>query len=104
MVISNLDQLLEALAEETGDFVSERIGEVRKSLEEQVTTLERRVADLESRVPEYQGVYSAVETYRKGALVTWDGSMWIARATTNHQPGTTDSWQLCVKHGRDARC
>ncbi len=50
-----------------------------------------------------KGVYKSDESYVPGDVTTWDGSMWIAREATQDKPGTSDSWRLSVKRGRDGR-
>jgi hypothetical protein len=50
-------------------------------------------------------VWQRAVEYTKGSVVTWDGNMFVAVKDTQptDQPMTCDSWQLCVKAGRDAR-
>jgi len=74
---------------------------------ERLDTLERRIADLEARPTlRYLGVYAdSHHDYREGDVVTWSGSMWVARrsgplATPGSDPG---AWTLAVKRGKDAR-
>lgn len=50
-----------------------------------------------------RGVWKADRTYEIGDGVTWDGSYWIAQKATGEKPGTSDSWRLAVKRGRDGR-
>lgn len=80
----------------------------REFVAKQLAPLLERIAVLESKPSiEYQGVYEAGKAYGVGAAVTYEGSVWIARQVTAHQPGTAASgWQLAVKRGkagRDAR-
>ena len=52
----------------------------------------------------YVGVWQKAQTYRKGDVVTHDGSMWVSlKADNSDAPGKGDSWQLAVKAGKDAR-
>ncbi len=54
--------------------------------------------------PKYCDVWSErFGTYEEGFLVTFGGSVWIAKRDTTSKPGTDDSWQLCVKKGRDGK-
>jgi integrin beta 3 len=58
------------------------------------------------RVPAiiHRGIYKKDAKYEDGDLVTWGGSMWLAKSETEgKQPGTHASWQLVVKHGRDGK-
>lgn len=56
-------------------------------------------------VPYYRGVHSAETTYRKGSVVTWAGSSWIAKTDNPEgKPDTENSgWSLSTKRGRDAK-
>lgn len=50
-----------------------------------------------------RGVYRAETQYAKGDGATWDGSWWIAQTDTKDKPGTSTSWRLAVKRGRDGK-
>ena len=51
----------------------------------------------------YCGVWQPSAAYQRGNVVTYDGSAWHAtRAVAAERPGTSDGWQLMVKHGKDA--
>ena len=54
---------------------------------------------------EYKGVYEPGATYLKNALVTHEGSLWIARSNTGSAPGNPGGshWKMCVKRGRDGK-
>ena len=72
-----------------------------------IQTMAARLDKLEAR-PElkYFGVWSAGKTYAENSPVTHSGSLWIAKKTTAAYPGggaEPDSWQLCVKRGRDGK-
>lgn len=51
----------------------------------------------------HRGIYKAETQYEAGDVVTWDGSMWIAKTTTSGVPKQSEDWMLSVKHGRDGR-
>lgn len=52
----------------------------------------------------YKEVWKEGETYQKGHVVTWGGSMWIAKnADVTSKPATSSDWQLCVKRGTDGK-
>lgn len=53
--------------------------------------------------PLYRGVWKAEESYGAADMVTYSGSMFIARRETTARPETGDDWQLCVKRGRDGK-
>jgi len=55
-------------------------------------------------VPVYRGVFSAGETYERGDLVTWGGSMWHCEEAKGAKPDAPDGgWKLAVKRGRDGK-
>ena len=59
-----------------------------------------------SGLPIYRDVFVEGKAYAAGDLVTWGGSVWIAKAGTSEKPGVTSAsraWVLCVKKGRDGR-
>jgi hypothetical protein len=68
----------------------------------------RRVVKLEKELAEFtsgewhKGVWDDRQ-YKKGNVVTHQGSTWIARDDTSTKPGTDPAWQLIVKRGRDGR-
>jgi hypothetical protein len=79
-------------------FVAERIEQATKPLRE-------RIIELEKRGVNYCGVYQRAALYRRGDIVTVDGSMYVAIADVepNQAPGNGNNWQLCVKKGADGR-
>lgn len=50
----------------------------------------------------YRNVYKAGQFYTKGDTVTCAGSLWHCNEDTEDRPGTSKSWTLCTKKGRDA--
>jgi Collagen triple helix repeat (20 copies) len=62
-----------------------------------------RSFDFKAPVPVYRDVYEAEKQYQAGDVVTWAGSMWVAKSDTNEKPGTGSGWRLAVKSGRDGR-
>jgi hypothetical protein len=90
-----LSSLVRGMAVDTKAFVA-------KAIADALAPLEARIAALEAR--EYQGTWKAEQRYSKGAMVTFDGSVWVARsASMAVRPGTGPTWQLCVKRGRDGK-
>ena len=81
---------------------AERLGDV---LRPKFERLEQRIAALESRKSlNYRGVFRDGVEHQAGDIVTFDGSMWHCNAaTTDRSGGTSNSWTMCVKRGRDAR-
>ncbi len=50
----------------------------------------------------YKGVWKA-GAYKRGSVVTWAGSMFIANADTEAKPEESGDWRLAVKRGRDGK-
>jgi hypothetical protein len=72
-------------------------------LEKQIAKLQARIVELESGAMKYCGVHQPSIAYRRGSVVTYDGSAWSAtRDVSVERPGSGDGWQLMVKHGKDA--
>ena len=94
-----VDRKFDLMLETVGRWVGERIGEALKA---SVEPMRRRIQELENR--EFGGTWQAGRSYSKNAIVSHDGSGWIAlRANPEGRPGTEDSgWRLFVKKGRDA--
>ena len=68
-----------------------------------VVELGARVAALEATGVKYRGVWQAADEYRRGDMVTHDGSVFHCNADTRAKPGNgSTTWSLAVKHGRDA--
>jgi hypothetical protein len=66
-----------------------------------VAALEARLAAVEGHGIKYAGVWQRAQDYKRGDVVTHDGSAWVALAVeTRAQPGATDGWQLLVKGAR----
>lgn len=68
--------------------------------------LERRMAAVEATGIRYLGVYQRATEYRKGDVVTFAGSAWVAikAVTEGTVPGgDTAAWQLAVRAGKDGK-
>jgi hypothetical protein len=50
----------------------------------------------------YKGVWQAGE-YKRGATVTWGGSLWHCNKATDTKPGDSGDWTLAAKRGRDGK-
>src|SRR5690606_4393837 len=58
------------------------------------------------RTVQYRDIYQDGETYMRGDLVTFGGSLWIAvKDNPEGKPrdGKSADWRLAAKHGRDGR-
>jgi hypothetical protein len=63
-----------------------------------------RVKEFVWPVPRDGGVYRPGNLYRKGVMVTAQGSLWSAQEDTRERPGDgSKAWRLAVKRGRDGR-
>lgn len=52
----------------------------------------------------YEGIYRADQTYEADSVVTFGGSLWLAKAETNEKPGEgATAWRLIVKRGADGK-
>lgn len=49
----------------------------------------------------YRGVFNDGHTYERGDTVTWGGHLWHCNEETRDKPGTSKSWTLAAKRGRD---
>ena len=104
-----LEKALKRLEGSAGEAIGEKANgcQLAKDLEPRVAALE---AAQKAAGPglEYHGVWSPATRYPKNAVVSWDGSMWVARSEgIGQKPGDGPShWQLAVqrgKPGKDAR-
>ena len=91
-----------AAVESIGEAVAAEI----KQLRAEVSSLKSQLVEIEAKGIFYQGVFQKAQQYKRGAMVTSDGSLFAAVRDTlpGEMPGTaSDAWQLCCKKGRDAR-
>jgi hypothetical protein len=80
------------------------LADVVGRLDDQVRELRERLSEVESSGIKYCGVFQRAQSYRRGSLVTHDGSAWCAVTDeADGVPGKSDAWQLMVKRGRDGR-
>lgn len=65
---------------------------------------QRQEFDLKWPVPVYRNVYKPGESYEKGDMVSFGGSVWHCEADTTDKPDAgTAAWSLAVKRGRDGK-
>jgi hypothetical protein len=84
----------------------EEIWKLIETQADRIDALERRLAPIEERGLDYQGVWDAGQTYKRGDVCTYDGSMWVCKlAHSGSRPGTDhgSTWQLSVKRGKDGK-
>ncbi|KRE13466.1 hypothetical protein ASE63_18510 [Bosea sp. Root381] len=112
--LSAIDHVRTAWAVDRINALEQRCADLEMALAKRDTTpsgrkldaLSARVAELEAGGILYCGVWQrSGVTYRKGALVTFEGSGWIAlrEAKEGEAPGTPTAWQLAIKRGKDGK-
>jgi hypothetical protein len=67
--------------------------------------LTQRLRELEARsTMKYCGVWDGQKVYQRGDFVTRSGCLWHCwQAHCGVEPGSSDTWQLAVKCGRDGK-
>jgi hypothetical protein len=74
---------------------------VDELVDKRVAALEKRIAELESAKLKYLGIWKAGPAeYRHGNIVTHGGVLWHCWKSTTTRPGTSDDWQMMLKHER----
>ncbi len=65
--------------------------------------VERRTVRLD--IPIYRDVYQSGKEYERGDMVTYAGSVFIAKrdVTGKEKPEASDVWKLAIKRGRDGK-
>jgi hypothetical protein len=78
---------------------------VRSEIAKAIEPLLKRIAELESRGVEYKGTFQRGNTYKRGDLCTYDGSLWCAVSDTKalDMPGECPAWVLAVKSSANGR-
>lgn len=101
---------MKRFSEAKDDAVIKLLTQIVKDAKARDAALEQRVAELEAQLRDrpgmkYCGVHDTTTVYHPGDVVTYAGSMWVARETIiGAAPGDgARGWQLAVKRGRDAR-
>lgn len=109
VTLGTFNQLVNAVIE-ARETRTKDIGTTNFELANRINAMEARLNGLEDRPPSmhYEGIWSGLVNYRKGAVVTHGGSMWHAnKPSFNQRPGNGDVaaeyWVLAVKHGQDGR-
>lgn len=70
-----------------------------------VAELSRRVAEIEAAGIKFMGTWQRAMGYRRGSVVTHQGSAWCAIRDHEdaEEPGRSATWQLMVKKGADGK-
>ena len=84
------------------ETIGKFIGAQLKPLQKEIAQLKARLEEVEKKGVEYSGIYQRAQSYRRGVLTTYDGSLWacVEDAQPNEAP-PGPKWQLCAKAGRD---
>jgi hypothetical protein len=99
-----LERVLGGVAKNVREYVAEQVAGLVHvdrvaALAERVTELQARLDTLEKRKTAYHGVWCEAP-YLPGDAVTHKGTLWYCHEATTDRPGTSDAWQLMVKHER----
>jgi len=119
----DLDDLVEQLAAETRRYVDQRLqaqapakgvtgsdpflDAIEDYVSRACTPLAQKILELEQRldgVPFDGGLYERGKAYKKGALVTHHGSVFVATRDSADEIGTTppsSAWRMFCQRGRD---
>lgn len=70
-----------------------------------LTGLAERIEALEAREERtladcYQGGHSPNTTYKRGAVISHAGGLWLAMSQTSERPGSTPAWRLILRSER----
>lgn len=79
---------------------------LREYLAEQLAPIAKRLDELETKGLAYAGTWQRAQPYKRGNVVTHEGSAWVALKDVDEgsRPGgDLEGWQLMVKAGKDAR-
>ncbi len=78
---------------------------IRAHVDRRFADVDARLAAIEATGLKYAGTWQRAGDYQRGAVVTDQGSAWVAlKASAGERPGDVPAaWQLLVKAGRDGR-
>lgn len=62
-----------------------------------------RSAERDASTMNYRGTWTPGSSYDRGAVTTYDGTIWHAEERTTDRPGASKSWRLMVKNKERAR-
>jgi len=105
MTAKDIELLMQAIAPVIKEYTEGVVAPLRS----RITELNQELAEVKSTkhtlADAYKGVWQPTQfdRYERGSAVTFEGSLWIARAATRAKPGTNDEWQLAVKRGSDGK-
>lgn len=103
VTFKNLLSQLDALAPVIVDSINKRMAPLLKRIEQ----LEKDNAQLAEQklsafADSYRGTWQP-GPHQRGAMVTWEGSLFLCWVDTEAKPGTNGDWRLVVKRGRDGK-
>ena len=103
MTESTQARMLKAFAGKLAPIMRDYVAEAIAPLVERLNVVEAWVIEFERKGVAYRGVWQASQDYRRGDLVTLNGSIWHANVETRAKPGAGSDWTLAVKAGRDGK-
>jgi integrin beta 3 len=68
----------------------------------QLSLGDRKIREIKTALVLYVGGWKDATRYDEGDAISNDGSIWIAKTSTNSKP-PSDDWRLAVRAGRDYR-
>ncbi len=80
-----------------------------EALEARLAAVEQKLADVEaagtkSLADAFRGSFQLPQPYQRGALVVFDGSLWLCLSdVAGSKPGESSAWRLVCRHGKDLR-
>lgn len=85
--------------------LSGAIKALQEWIAQQISDVARRLDQLEASGIKFAGVWQRATGYRRGCVVTHQGSAWCAIRDHDEpeEPGKSDAWQLMVKRGADGK-
>ena len=89
------------------EVIADAITAATAPLKERLAVVEGRLAVQETKSaaggPRWQGIYHEGRVYEEGSLLTHNGSLWLAKRTSDERPGTSRDYTLICKQGQVPR-
>src|SRR5262245_15383635 len=99
--------VLKKLQQRIEEKIAAREARVDKHVDlvDPLTTLPERVQTLEERherslADAYQSGFAPNTTYKRGAVISHNGGLWLAMSSTSERPGSTEAWRLILRSER----
>jgi hypothetical protein len=92
-----LKTLIDALALVLPEFFAKSAAPIFERLDALEQASKQTLAD------SFRGTWQPGNSYARGSLCLWDGSLWLSMGDTAVKPGSGDDWRLVTKRGRDGK-